>query len=110
MENQEKKYVHTKVVVLTDGTAKFRESAFESINHSKVWENQVKTLGFYSEQDAQHFVDNWKGRGEMHDYKEALPTKRMEFVVYFENFKGGISEDIIHKEENWKPYVRGQKY
>lgn len=102
----EKKYVNTKVVILTNGQAKIRESAFESINHSQVWENQVKTLGFYSEQDANYFVENWNSNAnEMNDYKEACPTEQMKFVVYTE-FNGKIIEDVIFKPENWKPYKR----
>jgi hypothetical protein len=105
-KDMEKKYVNTKVVVLPNGTAKIRESAFESISHSQVWEYQVKTLGFYSEEDANYFVKHWEGRGVMHDYKEACPKKEMEFVVYFTNFKNEIAEDVIFKPENWKPYKR----
>ena len=44
---ESKKYARTKVVVIPGGTAKIRESAFESLNHSSVWELQTKTLGFY---------------------------------------------------------------
>ena len=95
------KYVKTKVVVIPGGKAKIRESVFESLNHSTVWELQTKTLGFYDHKDAEYFVEHWKGQ---HDYKEALPKKDMEFVVYFENFHGKIAEDVIFKSKDWKPY------
>ena len=98
---ESKKYVRTKVVVIPGGTAKIRESAFESTNHSTVWELQRKTLGFYDHKDAEYFVKYWKGQ---HDYKEALPKKDMEFVVYFENFHGKIAEDVIFKSKDWEPY------
>jgi hypothetical protein len=103
MNNNQEKYVVEKVVVKPDGTASIRESVFESINYSRVWENKTKTLGFYSVEEAQYFVENWE-KGMM-NYNEAMPNKEMSYVVYAE-FNGKIIEDVIFKPKDWKPFIR----
>ncbi len=90
-------------VVLHKKKAKLRETPFESINHSSVWEEQTKTLSFKEMVDSEYFVEHWNGQM---DYREAMQLdKEVHFVVYLEG-PNGIFPDEFIKKEGWEPYKR----
>ena len=88
-------------VIVHKTTARIRKSAFESLNHSKVWEEMNKTLGFYNQEDAEYFVKVWNGK---HDYREAMDKeKEVPYAVFIEGANGIFQDDYV-KEIGWKPY------
>tara|TARA_Y100000389_G_scaffold80119_1_gene76846 strand:- start:63 stop:344 length:282 start_codon:yes stop_codon:yes gene_type:complete len=89
-------------VIVHKNTARIRISAFESLNnHTSVWEEMNKTLGFYNQEDAEYFVNAWDGK---HDYREAMDKdKEVPYAVFIEGANGTFQDDYI-KEVGWKPY------
>ena len=88
-------------VIVHKTTARIRKSAVESLNHSTVWEEMNKTLGFYNQEDADYFVKVWNGK---HDYREAMDKdKEVPYAVFIEGANGIFQDDYV-KEIGWKPY------
>ena len=88
-------------VIVHKTTARIRKSAVESLNHSTVWEEMNKTLGFYNWEDAEYFVNAWDGK---HDYREAMDKgKEVPYAVFIEGANGIFQDDYV-KEIGWKPY------
>ena len=89
-------------VIVHKNTARIRRSAFESLNnHTSVWEEMNKTLGFYNSEDAEYFVNAWDGK---HDYREAMDVnKEVPYAVFIEGANGTFQDDYV-KEVGWKPY------
>jgi len=88
-------------VIVHKTTARIRKSAVESLNHSTVWEEMNKTLGFYNWEDAEYFVKVWNGK---HDYREAMDKdKEVPYAVFIEGANGIFQDDYV-KEIGWKPY------
>jgi len=95
-------------VIVHKNTARIRKSAFESLNnHTTVWEEMNKTLGFHNQEDADYFINTWNGC--QIDYREAMnKDKEVPYAVYIEGANGIFKDDYV-KEIGWEPYYTKRK-